>query len=176
MTPDQRFAACFPITEAWEGWHQYSNDPIDPGGMTWCGLTQRAYTAYRAQKGLPYQWVKTASDDEIKDCFRINYWNAVRGDELPAGLDLVMYDIAINSGPITAIKFLQQALDVSVDGQFGLDTMGALKAKDAAWLINKICDHRESFWKSLTTFWRFGPGWMNRGKSIRAKALAMVGN
>ena len=170
-----QFSICFPITEAWEGWHRFSNDPYDPGGATWCGMTQRAYNTYRRQKDLPPQGVRNATDDEIRDCFRINYWDAVRGDDLPSGLDLIVYDIAINMGPIVAIKFLQQALKVGVDGQFGLETLGAVQlCRDIPALILTISAHRRSFWHALKTFWRYGHGWLNRDSSIDKQAIAMA--
>ena len=176
LTPDQRFAKCFPITEAYEGWRQFSNDPYDPGGATWSGMTQRAYDAYRRQIGQPLQSVRRATDAEITDCFRMDYWDQVSADLLPGGLDLVMYDIAINSGPHTAIRFLQQSLGVGVDGIFGLKTLGAVqRCGDLKGLIQDICARRASFWHSLTTWGRFGRGWTSRGEGIEAKAIAMIG-
>jgi lysozyme family protein len=174
-TPDQRFAACFAITETYEGWHQFSNDPYDPGGATYSGVTQRAYDSYRRLLKLPLQGVRRMGDDECRAIYRTQYWDAVRGDDLFAGLDLFMYDTGVNSGPITAIKFLQQALGVAADGQIGLETMGALaKVTDRAALIQTLCARRLSYWHALTTWWRYGRGWTARGTGIDVKALAML--
>ena len=41
-------------------------------------------------------------------------------------------------------------------------------------IINKICDRRESFYKSLPGFSTFGKGWMNRAEDVRKKALEMA--
>jgi lysozyme family protein len=185
-------AANFPLdfadTERWEGWHTYSDDRYDPGGATWCGLTQRAYDAWRRLKGLPTRGVRQATDDEIRTIFRDEYWGPVRGDDCPAGVDLLMFDIAINMGPVVAIRFLQQALVVKVDGMFGLETLGKLKGVDSpsgdgrsserpmdrSALIQAICARRFSFWHALTTWWRFGKGWMARGNDIEARALKLA--
>src|SRR5579872_6877568 len=125
MSPDDRFSACLAETESFEG--GFSNDPFDPGGATYRGVTQRAYDAWRRKQGSFLRGVAHASDDEISSIYREQYWNAVRGDDLFAGLDMVAFDIAVNSGPICAIKFMQKGLDVVVDGYFGLETLGALQ-------------------------------------------------
>jgi lysozyme family protein len=185
-------AANFPLdfadTERWEGWHTYSDDRYDPGGATWSGLTQRAYDAWRRSQGKPTQGVGHASDDELRAIFHDEYWAKVRGDDCPAGVDLLMFDIAVNMGPVVATRFLQQALGVAVDGWFGLETLGRLKAVDSpskdgrsserpmdrASLIKAICARRFSFWHALSTWWRFGKGWMARGNDIEARALKLA--
>lgn len=174
MIPD--FVIGFADTEQYEGWHQFSNDPVDPGGATYSGVTQNAYNSYRLHvEKLFIQDVQRMSDDECRAIYKTQYWDSVRGDEVWAGMDILLYDISVNSGPVRSIKFLQQALGVSVDGQFGLETMGALRAvNDRKALIQKICAARMSFWHSLTTWWRFGKGWTNRGVGYEAKALALL--
>ena len=167
-------APCFALTEQWEGWHQFSNDPVDPGGATWCGLTQREYDEWRRLQGLPLRGVHGASDVEIMAIFKTQYWDKVRGDELPSGLDYLLYDIAINMGPGKAIRFLQQAVGATVDGVFGLETLGAIRGKDVKRLIQVIAEKRMSFWHSLTTWWRFGKGWASRGVGAEKQALAMT--
>lgn len=178
------FQTCFTITEQYEGWHQFSNDPHDAGGATYSGVTQRAYNAYRLSLKQSIQDVRRATDDEVRAIGKLQYWDPVRGDELFVGLDLVLFDISFNSGPVTAIKFLQQALRVAVDGQFGLETLGALNrvpafsdgggARNRADLVNTICARRMSFWHSLSNFWRFGKGWTARGVGIEDKADSMM--
>lgn len=174
MIPD--FVIGFADTEQYEGWHQFSNDPVDPGGATYSGVTQAVYTAWRIHvaKLLP-QSVRAMTDDECRMIYKTQYWDAVRGDEVWAGMDILLYDIAVNSGSWRSIKFLQQALGVTVDGQFGLQTLGALRGvNDRKALIQKICAARMSFWHSLTTWWRFGKGWSARGVGYEAKSLALL--
>lgn len=174
MIPD--FTIGFADTELYEGWHQFSNDPNDPGGATYSGVTQREYTAWRLHiAGLPNAYVRAMTDVECKSIYKTQYWDAVRGDEVWAGMDILLYDIAVNSGSVRSIKFLQQALGITVDGQFGLQTLGALNSiQDRKALIQKICAARMSFWHSLTTWWRFGKGWSARGVGYEAKALALL--
>lgn len=167
------FLACLAETEQFEG--GYSNDPYDPGGVTFKGVTQRVYTAWRQKQGYFVRTVAHASDEEIATIYREQYWDAVRGDDLFAGLDMTVFDPAVNAGPVRAIKFLQQALGVAVDGHFGLETFGAVqKVNDRAALIQRVCALRMSFWHMISTWWRFGKGWSARGNGVEAKALAML--
>ena len=166
--------ACFVDTERWEGWHQFSMDPHDPGGATWCGLTQRAYDAWRESQMLPLQGVRRSADSEIKRIFHGEYWMQARCDDLPPGLDLIQFDCAINEGAVQATKDLQRALGVPADGVFGLETLGAVQSRtDVVGLINAVCDRRESFWRRLTTFRWFGKGWLARGEDMRLRAINM---
>jgi lysozyme family protein len=175
---EANFDACFPITETYEGWHRYSNYRGDPGGATWCGLTQRSYDAWRKKQGLLTQSVRRATDDEIKQIFRFEYWDGARCNDCPAGIDLQQFDIAINMGPLQANKFLQRALGVEADGVFGLETLNSLQKitlPDAQRnLIKLVAARRLSLWESLRTWNLFGKGWIARGEAVEDKALAMV--
>lgn len=168
------FLACFLETESFEG--GFVNNIHDPGGATLKGVTQGAYNSWRVRQGLPVQAVIKATDAEIQAIYREQYWNPVRGDDLFVGLDLVMVDYGWGSGPVTAIRHLQKVLGVAIDGQFGLETLGAICPIDGpnrAMLINKLCDDRTAFFQSLVTWAYFGRGWTVRLNGIRAKALAM---
>ena len=101
----------------------YVNDPRDPGGATMKGVTQRTYDGYRKRLGLPSRPVSQITSAEVGEIYRRQYWAAVRGDELPAGIDYVLFDGAVNSGPVQSIKWLQRALGVSVDGVLGEATV-----------------------------------------------------
>ena len=92
-----RFEACLAHVLKHEGF--YSDDPCDPGGKTMRGITQRVYDAWRERQGKARAHVWDIAKDEIEAIYRANYWAVVRADELPAGLDLAVFDFAVNSGP-----------------------------------------------------------------------------
>ncbi|WJI52580.1 glycoside hydrolase family 108 protein [Mesorhizobium sp. C089B] len=151
----------------------YSNNKKDPGGPTMKGVTQRVYDAYRKGKGQATRSVKSISTDELNEIYDRQYWDAVKGDLLPDGVDYVLFDGAVNSGPGRSIMFLQQALRPvytgNIDGVMGMGTITALKAinnNDA--LIDRICDARMNFLRHLGTFAVFGKGWSARVKEVRS--------
>jgi lysozyme family protein len=165
------FLDCFNETESFEG--GYVDNPHDPGGATLKGVTQATYSAWLAHQGRPNAPVRGASNTDIQAIYRELYWNPVRGDDLYVGLDLVMVDYGWGSGPITAIEHMQRLLGVSVDGQFGSETLAAVDAKSQADFISALCTERLAFFQRLPTWKYFGPGWTNRLATCRAKALAM---
>lgn len=167
------FANCLAFTLKEEG--GYSNDPHDPGGATMEGVTQAEYDAWRVAHGQSKQPVRQIAEDEMKAIYLAQYWNQVRGDTLPAGVDLTEFDYGVNSGPTTAVEALQQALGVAVDGHFGVLTADALSTADPATLIKKITDERLTFLKALRNFKYFGTGWTRRVARIEAESIAMVG-
>jgi lysozyme family protein len=147
----------------------YVNDPLDPGGATNKGITFRVYDGYRQRKGLPTQDVRDITAAEISDIYKLQYWDAVKGDILPAGVDYVLFDGGIMSGPSQSIKWLQRALgNVVVDGQMGQATLAAVaEHPNKPALIDAICDRRMAFLRALRTFGRFGKGWTRRVEGVR---------
>lgn len=144
------------------------NHPEDPGGRTNQGVTQRVYDGWRQRKRLPLRSVYDMEPRERDDIYKKQYWDAVKGDLLPQGVDYVLMDGAVNSGPVQSIKWLQRALGVKADGVLGEATLGALMAlNDMDALIEKILERREAFLRALRTFKTFGKGWMNRVKQVK---------
>jgi lysozyme family protein len=169
------FEACHAITHQWE--KGYANHPRDPGGATMDGVTQRVYDAFRRKEGRPLQPVRRITHEEKLAIYERQYWQAVHGDNLPPGLDLVVYDMAVNSGPSRGIRYLQAALGLKQDGHMGEVTLAALQEAydrdDDDAVIKRYMDARERFLRSLGTFDVFGKGWMNRTRDVRAKAMRM---
>lgn len=153
----------------------YSDHPSDPGGATMKGVTQAVYDDYRQRKGLPLRSVRLISNAELQDIYENQYWDTVRGDEMPSGLDYCLFDYAVNSGPGRAAKDLQRALGVKVDGVIGVNTLAMVAKADTAKLIDDVCDRRLAFLKSLKNWKTFGKGWGSRVTGVRTTALAMVG-
>ena len=153
------------------GW---ANHPKDPGGATMKGVTQATYNAFRASEGHANRSVRFISNVELEMIYRRKYWDLVRADDLPSGVDFATFDYAVNSGPSRAVKDMQRALGCSVDGIIGPSTLRAVGAADDERLINDLCDRRLRFLKSLRTWSTFGNGWGRRVAETREAALSMV--
>src|SRR5262245_58713876 len=149
------------------------DDPRDPGGRTSRGILQREWDAWRgSHPGLPAD-VWRAPQDQVEAIYRQNYWNALRCDDLPAGVDYAVFDYGVNSGIGRAAKVLQRLVATAVDGEVGPATVAATKRANAVALIEAICDERLAFLQGLRTWPTFGRGWGRRVREVRAAARAM---
>lgn len=166
------FVQCLDLVLKHEG--GYVNHPSDPGGETNRGVTKRVYDAYRRSHGLPVRSVLYIGVDEVADIYRADYWNMVKGDDLPSGIDYCVFDFAVNSGVSRASKFLQMTLGVSADGVIGQHTLAAALEAEPRNTINTICDKRMVFLKSLSIWDTFGKGWSSRVAAVRFKAIDMA--
>lgn len=168
---DARFARCMPLVFKFEG--GYSDHPADPGGATNLGITHATLAAWR---GLPVtkEDVKALTHAEAEAIYRAKYWNAVRADELPPGVDLACFDFAVNSGPGRAVKAMQRAVALPQDGILGPRTMAAVKAADQAQIVAAICDGRLAWLQALPGWVTFGGGWGRRVREVKAAALRMA--
>src|SRR5689334_6646940 len=102
------------------------DDPRDPGGLTRYGISKRAY---------PGEDIQNLTLERAKELYRRDYWAPIKGDELPNALGLCLFDMAVNSGPAQAIRTLQRAIDVPVDGIIGPGTLGKALGLPAEILV-----------------------------------------
>ena len=165
------YAKCLPEILRHEG--GWADHPSDPGGATMKGITIGTYRQWKG-RAVTKAELRAISDEEIAAIYKRNYWDKVRGDDLPAGLDLVAFDAAVNSGPARGARWLQTALGVAADGKIGPKTIAAAEAADAATAINRALDVRLSFLKGLKTWPTFGKGWGRRVSDVRKVALGMA--
>ena len=172
------FAACLKIVLAHEG--GFADHPADPGGATNRGITLRTLAEWRGVSpwwALDKDAVRALGLGETREIYRARYWDAVAGDELPKGLDLAVFDFAVNSGPARAVRTLQALLGVAEDGVVGPVTLGAVAERagkgGGANLIRELCARRLGFLRTLTIFPIFGTGWTRRVADTEARALSM---
>lgn len=153
----------------------YVDHPQDPGGATNMGVTKKVWEEWVGHE-VTKDDIKALTRDDVKPLYRKKYWNVCKCDDLPSGLDYVVFDIAVNSGTRRAAKFLQSAVGATADGVIGNGTLTCvartpLSVKE---LIDIICDRRERFYMSLDTFDTFGRGWLRRNEDVHQKALGML--
>lgn len=166
------FDACYKRIRVYEGGNV--DLKADPGGRTSRGIIQRVYDGYRNRIGQPPRDVYLATDAEVKAIYRQQYWNAIKGDDLPDGVDLIVFDGAVNSGPGQSTKWLQAALGVTVDGALGQASLGALQSVDPIEVIRSVAQRRMAFLHHLKTFATFGRGWTSRVSDVTKAAEAMA--
>jgi lysozyme family protein len=168
-----RFEVCLAETLKWEG--GWFNHPRDPGGPTMKGVIQRVYDGWRDSQGLHRRSVREIEHHELLDIYRRNYWDQVRGDELPIGIDMAVFDFAVNSGPGRAAKYLQRVLKMNrVDGHIGPATIGAAGKADASDVVERLMADRRTFIRQIKHYDAFGRGWERRCNGVEQAALAML--
>ena len=151
----------------------YVNHPSDPGGPTNFGITLGDYRKYVKGDATAAD-IKAMQVGQAKAIYRAKYWGAMRGDELPAGVDYCVFDYAVNSGTGRAPKVLQRVLGATVTGRMDDATVAAARERETRALVQAICDERMRFLQGLKTWPVFGKGWSKRVGEVRAAALAMA--
>ena len=165
------FERALPILLEQEG--GYVNHKLDPGGRTNLGVTQRVWEAWVKRPATEMEMRRLTVDD-VAPLYRKNYWDAVRGDDLPPGVALSVFDFAVNAGPQRAIRYLQITVGALPDGVIGPKTLAKVAARPERQLISEYADARRSYYRQLKTFKTFGKGWLRRVAHIEAEALKLA--
>ena len=159
----------------------FTNDPRDLGnklpdgraGCTMLGVTQASWEAFIGKRTTQDK-MRLLTPKDVAPIYRKKYWDMVKGDDLPSGLDYLMFDFAVNAGPGRAIKVMQESLGVTADGVIGRITMKAIADADPEEQIKKFSDAKEAYYRSLKTFETFGKGWLNRVAEVKGHASKML--
>jgi lysozyme family protein len=167
----ENWDSCFAMVLKHEG--GFVNHPKDPGGMTNLGVTRTNWELY-LDRDVTEADMRALTPEMVKPFYKHNYWDRIRGDELPSGVDYAAYDLAVNSGTGRAAKYLQQIAGVTADGVIGPRSMEAIKKCDAEDVVDEICNMRMTFLEGLGTFETFGKGWTTRVNDVKAKATEMA--
>jgi lysozyme family protein len=172
VSPAERLARCEAVVIAYEGGAAYTNNPKDRGGPTRFGVTLAALSEWRGHPCTPGA-VQALSEAEAREIYRGKYWDAVRGDRLPAGVDLITFDAAVNCGRGRAAELLQRAARMStIDRAIGPVTLAAVAAMPAPELVEAIRQGRALYYRGLDDFPTFGRGWLRRLEGVAVTAAA----
>ena len=151
----------------------YVNHPKDPGGETNLGVTKRVYEDFGGEKEM-----KDLTKEDVEPIYKQNYWDRVKGDDLPEGLDLCIFDFAVNAGPGRAAKFIQRLVGTTVDGGIGPNTLKCIddyvKENSVAETIEKYQSMRQEYYEGLSTFETFGRGWTRRVDEVTQEATKWI--
>jgi lysozyme family protein len=151
----------------------FVNNPKDPGGMTNLGVTKKVWEEFVGRE-VDEAEMRALTPELVKPLYKKNYWDKIKADQLPIGVDYAAYDLAVNSGTGKAAKYLQRIAGVPDDGVIGPKSMEAIQSCDPEQTVDAICDMRLEFLKKLPNWETFGKGWGIRVKEVKAKALEMT--
>ena len=151
----------------------YVNHPKDPGGETNLGVTKRVYEEWGGTKDM-----KELTVEDVAPIYRKNYWDKIKADSLPSGLDLCVFDFGVNAGPGRAAKYLQGQIGTMADGGIGPNTLAKLeeylKFTPVEQAIKTYQESRQDYYEQLSTFSSFGRGWNSRVQETTKMALEMI--
>ena len=173
---DKVFSQAFAVVVGEEG--GFTNDSADPGNWTSgrCGVGVCAGTKYGiSAAAYPGVDISALTLDAAAVIYRRDYWTPVQGDDLPPPLALLVFDAAVNNGVGRAVRWLQGAAGVAVDGVLGDKTMAAVRSASGsgAALLAEFQAQRLLFMAGLSTWRTFGPGWARRLCSLPFEAIKM---
>ena len=181
----------------------YVDHPHDPGGKTIWGVTLYNWMRHLKDCGnddfyRTVRWSKFREDgdfktdkftvddfkalkpEDVKYFYLLDYWNVVKADEMPLGIDCYLFDFSVNSGPSQATKILQRIIRVNDDGRVGPYTVNATHqytiAKGAKNLIDEYNKERQIFLSKLKNAEHFMRGWNNRLNHVSDTAYEAIRN
>lgn len=174
------FDRIFDLVAAHEG--GFTEDPADPGnwtgGQTGVGSCRGTKFGISAA-AYPDLDIASLTLDIAKEIYRCDYWVRIAGDELPPALALLAFDAAVNNGTGHAVRWLQQAANVTQDGVIGPQTLEAIgqiaqRPDGIAELSAELLAQRLAFMTDLTTWKTFRLGWARRLCRLPYQALAIA--
>jgi lysozyme family protein len=151
----------------------FVNHPADPGGMTNLGVTKKVWEEWVGHP-VDEKVMRGLTPEIVGPMYKVKYWDKVRGDDLPEGVDYCVFDAAVNSGPGRAAKWLQGCVGVEQDGGIGPKTLAAVAAFDSKELVKDYAKRRLSFLSDLAHWGTFGKGWSRRVAEVQITATNMT--
>jgi len=151
----------------------FVNNPKDPGGMTNLGCTKAVWEEHCGH-GVDEKVMRALTPNDVAPLYKRKYWDKVQCNELPSGVDYVVFDAAINSGAGRAAKWLQACVGVEPDGGIGPKTLAAVRAFNSKQLIEDYSKRRLSFMMDIPSWPTFGKGWTRRVQEVEAVGFTLL--
>lgn len=150
----ENFGRALAFTLEYEG--GYSNNKFDNGGPTNFGITLATFSKSIGRPATVAE-LKKIAPETVSAIYRRDYWLAIGADALPAGVDLLAFDIAVNSGVGRALQWLAETRN--------------LQPRPRVVALDK---RRLGFYRALRTFPVFGRGWVRRENAALATAKGLL--
>ena len=193
---EKNFDAALKLVLQYEG--IYDDDPDDPGGETYKGISRRDHPAWegwpqvdaqKEQEGFPEILEGEAGlQAMVAALYKESYWRPNLCHELPPGLDLVVFDTAVNMGSRKAGRFLQQGVNellgrpaVDPDGVIGgltLEAVNGLNPEQQKQLCFACLELRAENYREIAEakpkLQKYLKGWLNRVANLREQVTEIA--
>ena len=161
---NDNFDRSLAFVRRWEG--GWSDNPRDPGGLTKWGITLKLLKSLRIDFNgdgvIDGRDLSAMTEIEAASIYRTRFWDKASCDLLPHGLDLAVFDSAVNQSPRRAVQFLQKAVRTKPDGIIGAKTLAAIESRQVPAVLNEFMARRAVHYSSLAIVAVFGLGWFRR--------------
>lgn len=145
---------------------RYTNRAADRGGPTKYGITQATLAKYR---GHPVSAADVAAltEAEARAIYLRAYIDDPEFDHIDdAHLRGLLVDSGVQHGPARAVRWVQRAVGVKVDGVLGPISLGAINIANAITLYMRVLARRVRFYGEIIsadhTQAENAAGWANR--------------
>ncbi len=125
------------------------------------GVKQSTWEAYCGHP-VTEAVMRNLTTDQVGPLYKTHYWDQVRADELPSGVDVCLFDFAVHSGPREASTQIQRIVGVVSDGTLGKLSLAAIASMKPESLITQLIASRLAFIKKLKNYPLFAKGWESR--------------
>jgi lysozyme family protein len=172
---DSTFDACLEFTLAEEG--GYSDHPTEPRLASNHGITLARLRRFLRDPGLERDDLRHIRCTTVRALYLSDFWNRTRCDSLPPGIDLMVFDHAVNAGSDRAGRALQLACGhrrAEIDGAVGPDTLDRVELTDRLTLLDALAAMQRTGYRQMATYGLFGEGWLARLDRRRTKALELM--
>lgn len=165
-----KFSNYIPLLSNVEGYGKYTNKPTDKGGPTMSGVTLKTYRSYYGNHKT-VEDLKAMTYDQWAYIMKSGYWDKVAADRIDnQSIAELLADFAVNSGPATAVKKVQELVGTKADGIAGPITVKAINTSSPELLFNALLAVRQFYYYKIVVD---NPsqkdnlkGWLNRLKQF----------
>lgn len=145
---------------------QLSMDPADRGNWTGgrIGVGVLKGTKYGiSAAAYPSLDIENLTLDQAKAIYYKDYWTVAGCESVPDALRFDLFDFAVNSGPKTAVKKLQESVGAVPDGMLGPKTLMAINNYTPGEVRLRLMGKRMLLMTGDYSAWvTQGRGWMIR--------------
>jgi len=135
-----------------------SNNPLDAGGLTNFGISQRSY---------PDVDIKNLTRGQAAAIYQKDFWHDAYNNIASQRVATKVFDSSVNLGPVRAVRLLQLALGaieagpIVADGILGSHTVECVNAADEEKLMDEFKARLCKYYADLNQP-EFTLGWLRR--------------
>ncbi len=172
VSKPSNFRRCVDLVIAQEG--GFSDNPSDPSAATQFGHTLKDLRESKQNQNLTVDDLRKLGRDDACEIYRTRYWNVLRCDDLPMGVDLVVFDCGVDAGSPRSAMMLQQVVGAAADGSIGDATIAATKAMSPTDVVNDMSNRRLEYYRDPANAPNVIRDGTNRTTAIEKAALDMI--